>query len=349
MPELASYSRSDVSTHNSRDSLWVINNNKIYDISSFNDAHPGGSEWLLKFGGQDVTFVMNDKDLHGHSSHAFNLLDDFLIGQIIETEKWDPYSESSDKSSSNPSTASKIGIASDKFIDPNKPIFTQIWNSNFTKEFYLEQVHIPRHTPGTAVYFENSILELLTRTPWWLVPLFWVPIIYIMYTNGLTYTDNTTMLRMFIVGAAIWPMFEYLIHRFVFHVDEYIPEGTLSQVGHFTLHGFHHFLPMDNMRLVMPPVLSSFLAVCLYTPLSFLVPAGIRHGVFCGVVTMYIVYDEVHYWLHHGFFKWNLIKKLKSYHLEHHYREYKLGFGITSDLVDRVFNTTFTSTKVHIE
>ncbi|OLY78223.1 Ceramide very long chain fatty acid hydroxylase SCS7, partial [Smittium mucronatum] len=138
MSKISTFSRSQVSEQNSRDSLWIINDNKVYDISKFIDTHPGGADWLLKFGGQDVTFVMKDKDLHSHSDHSYSLLADFYIGDIVDGEKW------INQQADSHSPSIKIAAPSANFIDPNKPIFTQMWNSNFTNDFYLEQVHIPR-------------------------------------------------------------------------------------------------------------------------------------------------------------------------------------------------------------
>ncbi|PVU87073.1 hypothetical protein BB559_006243 [Furculomyces boomerangus] len=332
------FTRSEVSIHNSEASLWVIHSNKVYDITPFVSDHPGGAEWLCKFGGQDITSVMPDRDLHNHSKQAYHILEKLVVGEIIHKEQW---THNAKDSAATDTRDIKLADPSPDFIDPNKPIFTQIWNSSYTREFYLQQVHVPRHIPGPAVFFDNKVLEIFTKTPWYVIPMYWIPIMIVVWNIGLQYTTPDVMYKNYVLGLFVWTLLEYMMHRFIFHFDENIPEGTMAQVVHFTLHGFHHFLPMDSMRLVMPPVLSSTLAIILYYPLSCIIPPGIMHGLTCGVLTMYIVYDETHYWLHHGFFKWNVVKRLKSYHLEHHYRIYKLGFGITSDFWDRVFGTTF--------
>lgn len=33
--------------------------------------------------------------------------------------------------------------------------------------------------------FERNYLEILTKTPWWLVPVFWIPIIIVIIVIGL--------------------------------------------------------------------------------------------------------------------------------------------------------------------
>ncbi|KAJ1933926.1 fatty acid alpha-hydroxylase, partial [Linderina pennispora] len=229
----------------------------------------------------------------------------------------------------------------DKFLDIHKPLFMQMWNSKFSKEFYIQEVHKPRHLPQPAVFFSNPVLETLTRTPWWFIPIYWTPIMVTMFTLGVRYEPVNVMLVGFVFGMLSWTLAEYSIHRFVFHYDEGIPEGTLAQVAHFLLHGVHHFLPMDQLRLVMPPVLSTFLAVHILALLTLIFTPGMLHAVGCGLITGYVLYDECHYWLHHGTTKNERLAYLKSYHLRHHYKDYKSGFGITSDFWDNIFGTNF--------
>lgn len=46
-PEPKTYSKFsfvDVSTHNTNDSLWIIANGNVYDVTTFSDEHPGGKK-----------------------------------------------------------------------------------------------------------------------------------------------------------------------------------------------------------------------------------------------------------------------------------------------------------------
>ena len=126
------------------------------------------------------------------------------------------------------------------------------------------------------------------------------------------------------------------------HFCRYLPDNRVGITLHFTLHGIHHYLPMDKYRLVMPPTL--FLA--LATPFWKLAHTvmfwdwHVATSVYCGGIFGYICYDLTHYFLHHQ----NLPlwwKQLKKYHLEHHFLDYELGFGVTSPFWDKVFGTTF--------
>lgn len=54
----------------------------------------------------------------------------------------------------------------------------------------------------------------------------------------------------FLLGNLIWTMLEYGMHRFLFHIDEWLPDRPIALTLHFLLHGIHHFLPMDRSVLV---------------------------------------------------------------------------------------------------
>jgi len=58
-----------------------------------------------------------------------------------------------------------------------------------------------------------------------------------------------------------------------------------------------------------------------------------------GVLTGYILYDMTHYYIHHNKPTSSYWKELKSYHVLHHYKDPKLGFGVSNKLWDYVFDT----------
>jgi hypothetical protein len=47
-----------------------------------------------------------------------------------------------------------------KFLDLSKPLLLQVWRAPWTKEYYLSQVHNPRHLKESARLFEWDILEV---------------------------------------------------------------------------------------------------------------------------------------------------------------------------------------------
>lgn len=66
-----------VRAHNSPKDAWIVIHNKVYDITNFN-AHPGGSV-MYTHAGTDATDVF----AIFHPAHAFQLLKQFYIGEVI--------------------------------------------------------------------------------------------------------------------------------------------------------------------------------------------------------------------------------------------------------------------------
>ena len=77
------FSLDEVSRHNKLESVWIIIDHQVYDLTDFVDAHPGGSVVLSQVAGTDVTTTF-------HSLHRNEILQKyskkFRIG-TIEREK----------------------------------------------------------------------------------------------------------------------------------------------------------------------------------------------------------------------------------------------------------------------
>lgn len=141
---------------------------------------------------------------------------------------------------------------------------------------------------------------------------------------------------LFALGVLFWTLLEYVIHRYVFH---YEPRSRWGKFLHFMLHGVHHDYPNDASRLVMPPVVSIPLAVFFYGVIS-LAFGRFAPAVFAGLVFGYVCYDAIHYATHHFAMNSGILRKLKNYHLRHHYLDDHAGYGVSSPLWDYVFRTT---------
>ncbi|KAH8892026.1 Inositolphosphorylceramide-B hydroxylase [Thozetella sp. PMI_491] len=360
---LPTFTVAEVEAHSSAKSCYVRMGKNVYDVTDFLDSHPGGAELILDYGGQDVADILKDAESHTHSDAAYEVLDESLVGFLISTgtngkakstavgpsaaaaddeDSVHPRTGMSCEEDLSKETDANTDYQKHKFLDLNKPLFMQVWNGGFSKEFYLDQVHRPRHYKGgaSAPLFGN-FLEPLSKTPWWLVPTIWMPFVGLcayLGNQGLPHPLYTVFF--FVFGACVWSLIEYGLHRFLFHLDEYLPDNRVGITLHFLLHGIHHYLPMDKYRLVMPPTLFLVLAAPFWK---------VAHGIFffnwymgttafSGGLFGYICYDLTHYFLHHQ----NLplwYKALKKYHLQHHFLDYENGFGVTSRFWDRVFGT----------
>ncbi|KAH6572527.1 hypothetical protein BASA50_004441 [Batrachochytrium salamandrivorans] len=326
------FSLEEVAANHTTDSLWVINDNKVYDISQFMFDHPGGQEILLQYGGQDITKVLQDVNEHQHSEVAYDMLEPFYIGELEAGART--------KSTSASTPQKPLNDPSKNFIDVNKPMLRQVWVNGWSKDFYLEMVHIPRHTKDSAPIFGHPFLEVFTKTPWWGIPVFWSPIVTYCILDALKTLTLWDIAICFFIGVVNWSFIEYGLHRFLFHIDAFLPNHPAALTLHFLLHGIHHFLPMDKMRLVMPPVLGFVLAYPIWCLYVVTLPGGYGQAMVSGSMVGFVLYDLIHYYIHHGQPFGEHLREMKSYHMNHHYKNPNLGFGITSKLWDYVFNTT---------
>lgn len=80
MSESKEFTYQDVSAHTTKKDLYVVIHDKVYDVSSFVDEHPGGEEVMLDVGGQDATEAFEDV---GHSEEAREILAGYEIGTLI--------------------------------------------------------------------------------------------------------------------------------------------------------------------------------------------------------------------------------------------------------------------------
>ncbi|EMD34785.1 hypothetical protein CERSUDRAFT_116970 [Gelatoporia subvermispora B] len=357
----------DVAEHHTATSCWVTRNDKVYDVTNFLPDHPGGDDLILKYAGKDIGDVMKDASEHEHSEAAYDMLDDFVIGRVgageqVVSEDW----VAEDDFDPEDTDAAK-DFEKNEFLDLRKPLLRQVWESNFSKLYYLQQVHQPRHLKESARLFGPDILEITTRTKWFVIPTLWLPIagyllarsvaqfalgpyalpniledpvlpLKLLVTTSIPISSLIKSTLSFFLGNFVWTLLEYIFHRFLFHVDYYLPDHPAALTLHFMLHGIHHYMPMDRLRLVMPPFLFAALSFPMTQLAHTLFPPAMANGVIAGSFTFYVLYDCMHYALHHTRLP-AYVKEMKKYHLAHHYKNFELGFGVTSKIWDYVFNT----------
>ncbi|RXK82959.1 sterol desaturase family protein [Filimonas effusa] len=187
--------------------------------------------------------------------------------------------------------------------------------------------------------FKSSLLESLSKVHF-TVPLFiYIPVI--AYLSYLSIAAGTVLgyLGYLVLGFAIWTVTEYILHRFVFH---FVPKSKWGLRLHFIFHGVHHDYPRDKMRLVMPPSASIPMALILYFffGLFFAVKANF-YAFFGGFLIGYLMYDMMHYAMHHYNFKSGIMKRIKQHHMLHHYSDPDKGYGVSSALWDKIFRSDF--------
>lgn len=186
--------------------------------------------------------------------------------------------------------------------------------------------------------FRNGLLEALSHVHPVTPLVLYVPVVaYVLVQAAGTGLAASDIAGLLVLGAFLWTLTEYVMHRFVFH---YQPRSALGRRLHFIVHGVHHDYPNDATRLVMPPGVSIPLALVFYGLFRAIFGPRLGPPAFAGFVAGYLVYDMVHYATHHLTMRGPILGHLKRYHLRHHYQDETRGYGVSSPLWDHVFRTT---------
>ncbi|KAM5432783.1 hypothetical protein MferCBS31731_007309 [Microsporum ferrugineum] len=87
MAALVEYTRAELASHNSPRNLWISISGYVYDITDYQEDHPGGEELLRNVAGQDATAFFEDA---GHSQDAYAKLESLRIGKLAGSEEFTP-------------------------------------------------------------------------------------------------------------------------------------------------------------------------------------------------------------------------------------------------------------------
>lgn len=190
---------------------------------------------------------------------------------------------------------------------------------------------------GSATLFKNSFLERLTRTNF-LVPVLlysFTGVAVAVYAAWSLPLPVYALMLLFFAGWMVFTLFEYLIHRFLFHFEANTQKQKEMQ---YKIHGVHHHFPKDKDRLAMPVVLSLVLAAMFFFLFTFLLGKN-GYPFFAGFIIGYAAYLYIHYAVHRYRQPHNFLSILWKHHSLHHYKSENTAFAVSNPLWDYVFGT----------
>ena len=189
---------------------------------------------------------------------------------------------------------------------------------------------------GQARLFQSELMENMTKTHPLVIYSMYFPVIAAMLYYGAAYKGLSVgrEIWLFIVGALSWSVFEYFMHRYLFHM---IVESPRAKKFVYTMHGVHHEFPRDKERLFLPPVPSIILAIVLFS-LFYFAMGWNALSFFPGFLFGYLVYGSMHFAIH-AFAPPRFMKALWRNHHLHHYKAPDKGFGVSSVLWDVICRT----------
>jgi dihydroceramide fatty acyl 2-hydroxylase len=189
---------------------------------------------------------------------------------------------------------------------------------------------------ASPAIFPSPALDRLTRAHPATPAVLFLPAVAVLAYLGVHGLGKMEALSAALVGYLFWTLCEYWGHRLVFHFE---PEQGFGRRLHWMIHGVHHDHPNDPRRLVLPPAFSIPLALLFFAgfvatlgmPDAFAFGAGFYLG--------YVIYDTLHFALHHARPKSRAGRRLRELHMRHHFEDHERGFGVSAPWWDIVFNT----------
>lgn len=168
--------------------------------------------------------------------------------------------------------------------------------------------------------------------------IFFLPLITFFLYHSLSRSTSSLQTAALIgSGVLYWTFLEYVIHRFLYHVN--YPTKLLNYFwGSF--HQYHHQDMSDHRVLNAGFLMMYVVTPVVLTPLLLLTrDLQILASVGAGLAIAHYSYEWVHYTLHLKVYETGYLGYIQRYHFHHHDHSPKKNFGNTSHFWDVVFRT----------
>ena len=142
-----------------------------------------------------------------------------------------------------------------------------------------------------------------------------------------------------IIGMGTYAVSEYIIHRFVFHIDT--PKNPFLLKLIKRLHYDHHVDPTD-LSLLFLPVWFSLPNFAILSAVFYLITGSFQLMIafLTGVILYFLFYEWKHYIAHKPIQPLTAMgKKVKKAHLWHHFKNENYWFGVSHTTIDKTMGT----------
>ncbi|MEZ5172414.1 MAG: sterol desaturase family protein [Bacteroidia bacterium] len=189
----------------------------------------------------------------------------------------------------------------------------------------------------TPVLFTNPVMKLLAKTNRQItvtyILLYTILLFYFHFKVNAGMGAGVTLIWFF-GGVLSWSFFEYILHRYIFHISG---ESAAIKRFAYVMHGIHHDHPRVENYVFMPPAPGT-IYISIFLGLFWLILGDLSFVFLAGFIIGYLIYANIHFYIHlkrpvkrFGFF-WR-------HHSLHHYKYPDKAFGVSSPLWDIVFGT----------
>ncbi|HEY2379540.1 MAG TPA: sterol desaturase family protein [Terriglobia bacterium] len=148
------------------------------------------------------------------------------------------------------------------------------------------------------------------------------------------------LVLLFLLGVFLWTFLEYVLHRFLFHIQIPIKNPQLHEIINGS-HLLHHASPRDPTKILVHPAYGLVVSTLIYGLLyAVFLNAAAAAVVLTGIWAGFLYYEAVHYRVHFSLSGSGLVARQRKPHFYHHFTTNKRCFGVTTPLWDYVFGTT---------
>ena len=223
---------------------WLLYDRIVMNVTTF--KHPGPVEYITDNVGKDIQDLFDEQ---GHSQSAYNMIQRYKIGEIVNQDVVEDASRVKDngikvgKLLPNKFIQSEkenlIHAELDKKIDITKPLLPQV--KKLTREEFLLYVKRPRHLDD----YENFTLwesawrdwfeTTINRNLWFnifvleCIALYWLYSVFMISDEETNKYTTLQKLGIFVGGCSVFPVIEYVTHRFDHHGEDDLREDPTGQ------------------------------------------------------------------------------------------------------------------------
>jgi sterol desaturase/sphingolipid hydroxylase (fatty acid hydroxylase superfamily) len=150
----------------------------------------------------------------------------------------------------------------------------------------------------------------------------------VMALTSLSGLDAVAWLGAVVGGGIAWTLFEYVIHRAVYHRVSFLEQ----------YHDAHHANPRAYVG-TPPGIGTGLIFLVAFLPATLVGPL-LANGLAVGMLLGYTNYQLVHHACHFSAPRRSgYLQRLRAHHAVHHYRPETGNFGVTTPFWDWVFGT----------
>jgi sterol desaturase/sphingolipid hydroxylase (fatty acid hydroxylase superfamily) len=183
--------------------------------------------------------------------------------------------------------------------------------------------------------FRNDLMEQFTLVSPPVFALTWTVFLACALYASWGVASLPVSISLVLLGVLTWTLFEYAMHRFIFHLK---PTSAFGRTLIFLAHGNHHAAPGDRYRNIMPPLVSVTVSGLIWLACWLLI-GPIGSVFYLGFGIGYVVYDAIHYACHQLPMRGPVLRQLRRHHIRHHHARQEGNYAITATFWDRVFRT----------